>query len=170
MWQLCNTTRKCMFFHLHTACKIICGGVLVQILVTKLLLQYFPTPTCVQPPGNSFQIVVATDGTQSFAIILFGEVNFAPTSATYTTSITTTGALRATHWIAPYRNNVTQAPFMMQHSYTPGVYVINIIDYNSPQQVTTCEENLRTVACNTLKLSGSVQPQACISTGPVCVP
>ena len=135
----------------------------------KTILQYFPSPTCVQPSGNSFQIVVATDEIQSFAIILFGEVNFAPMSVSYTT-ITTTGAIRATHWTAPYHNNVTQAPFMMQNSYTPGVYVINLIDYNSPQQVTTCEENLRTVACNALKLSGSVQPQACISTGPVCVP
>ena len=119
-----------------------------------------------QPPGNSFQIVVATDGTQSFAIILFGEVNFAPTSATYTASITTTGAIRATRWAAPYRNNVTQAPFMMQHSYTPGVYILNLIDFSSPQLT----NDLVAAACNALRMRGSVQPQECIPTRTVCVP
>ena len=71
MWHV--ILLKCMLSHLHT-CKTFVEENLVQILVTK----YFPSPTCVQPPGDSFQIVVATDGTQSFAIIMFGEVNFTP--------------------------------------------------------------------------------------------
>ena len=140
------------------------------ILVAKLLQHFFSPPhVCMQPPGNSFQIVVATDGTQSFAIILFGEVNFAPTSASYTTSITT-GASIATHWTAVYSNNITQAPFMMQHSYTPGVYVLDLIDFSSPQMTpSSCEGILVTAACNALRLRGSVPPE-CTPTRTVCVP
>ena len=120
-----------------------------------------------QPPGNSLQIVVATDGIQSFAIILFGEVNFAPTSATYTTSITTSGVTVDILWMAPYHNNVTQAPFMMQHSYTPGVYILNLIDFSSPQLT---NDDLVTASCNALRMRGSVLPQECIPTRTVCVP
>ena len=139
---------------------------------TILWQTQFLFSTCVQPPGNSFQIVLATDGTQSFAIILFGEVNFAPMSASYTTSITTVtdGATTATHWTALYSNNVTQAPFMMQHSYTPGVYVLNLIDFNSPQMTpSSCEGILVTAACNALRLRGSVPPE-CTPIRTVCVP
>ena len=122
-----------------------------------------------QPPGNSFQIVVATDGTQSFAIILFGKVNFNPMPASYTTSITT-GVTTATHWTALYSNNVTQAPFMMQHSYTPGVYVLDLIDFSSPQMTpSSCEDILVAAACNALRLRGSVPPE-CTPTRTVCVP
>ena len=78
------------------------------------------------PPENSFQIVVATDGTQSYAIILFSEVNFVWAATTRIIDGSTT------HWTAPYNDDITQAPIMMQYSYTPGVYVLNLIDFSSP--------------------------------------
>ena len=81
-----------------------CRGVLVSC--GKLVLHAFLSPTCVQSPcRKQLSDCIATDGTQSFAVILFGKVNYI--GPPYIRTIITDGS--TTHWVAPYNDNGMQA-------------------------------------------------------------
>ena len=72
-----------------------------------------------------------------------------------------------TYWTAPYNSDVTQAPMLMQHSYTPGIYILNLITFNPPQA--SCKDNLISAACSALRISGGSVPERCSLLESVCV-
>ena len=127
---------KCLILYMQN----MSGGVLVSCGKLVLYMYFFPPQVCRHHAGNSFQIVVATDGTQSFAVILFGKVNYIGRPYTY-----------YHNWwfhntIAPYNDNGMQA--LNDVTLTWSVYPqLNWFQFSSAD-TTTCKDNLVAATCD----------------------
>ena len=106
--------------------------------------------------GNTFQSIIVTNGSQTFLISLYSEINYVPTPPPSAESY---GALntdtRRNLWTPAFNGNISQAPLLMQNSNTPGMYVYDL-NKNPPNPCIrrSCKDNIVELVCRALQLAG----------------